>query len=45
MGWLGLGVTQGDQFDDIYRGFMDEYDNGAEIDAITKKIIDEHRAV
>ena len=38
MGCWGMGMTQSDQFMETYETFMDEYNEGAAVPNITKKI-------
>lgn len=41
MGWLGMGITQGDDYYETYRLFMECYDKGEEIEDITRRILNE----
>ena len=41
MGCWGMGMTQSDQFMETYETFMDEYNEGAAVPNITKKILEQ----
>ena len=43
MGCWGMGMTQSDQFMEVYEAFMDEYNEGASVPDITHKILDQYR--
>ena len=43
MGCWGTGVTQSDEYCDVYESFMEEYDKGTEVPRITEKILDGFR--
>lgn len=43
MGCWGMGMTQSDQFMEVYEAFMDEYNEGASVHDITRKILDQYR--
>ena len=42
MGCWGMGMTQSDQFMETYETFMDEYNEGAAVPNITKKILEQY---
>ena len=42
MGCWGMGITQSDEFCEIYDGFMEAYDEGKEIEEITRSILEEY---
>ena len=42
MGCWGMGMTQSDQFMEVYETFMDEYNEGASVPNITHKILDQY---
>ena len=42
MGCWGMGITQSDEYLEIYDRFIEEYDEGKEIAAIKKDILDEY---
>ena len=42
MGCWGMGMTQSDQFMEVYEDFMDEYNEGASVHDITRKILDQY---
>ena len=42
MGCWGMGMTQSDQFMETYETFMDEYNEGAAVPDITKKILEQY---
>ena len=42
MGCWGMGMTQSDQFMETYEAFMDEYNEGAAVPNITKKILEQY---
>ena len=42
MGCWGMGMTQSDQFMETYETFMDEYNDGAAVPNITKKILEQY---
>ena len=43
MGCWGMGMTQSDQFMEVYEAFMEEYNEGASVPEITRKILDQYR--
>ena len=43
MGCWGMGLTQSDEFCEIYDKFMESYDNGQEVADISAKILEEYR--
>ena len=42
MGCWGMGITQSDEYCEIYERFMEEYDEGKPVADITKDILDEY---
>lgn len=44
MGYWGNGVTQSDEFAEVYENFMEEYDKGKDVAEISKSIINEYLA-
>lgn len=42
MGCWGMGLTQSDEFCEVYSQFMDRYNNGDEVSAITDEILKEY---
>lgn len=44
MGMWGFGVTESDDFCDVYDRFMEQYDDGFDVDDITEVILDEYLA-
>ncbi|MBQ4562958.1 MAG: hypothetical protein IJA58_00595 [Lachnospiraceae bacterium] len=42
MGCWGMGLTQSDEFCEIYDKFMEEYNEGEEVEKITAKILAEY---
>ena len=44
MGCWGMGMTQSDEFCEIYSRFMEEYDRGEDPIAIKKEILSEYLA-
>lgn len=42
MGCWGMGITQSDEYCEIYERFMEEYDEGKPIDAIINDILEEY---
>ena len=44
MGCWGMGITQSDEFCDIYDKFMKSYDSGSDPKDITASILEEYRA-
>ncbi len=44
MGCWGMGITQSDEYCEIYERFMDEYDEGRSLSGIKKDILDEYLA-
>lgn len=42
MGCWGMGVTQSDEFGEVYDRFMEEYDEGKPVSDITKDILEEY---
>ncbi len=43
MGCWGMGMTQSDQFMEVYEAFMEEYNEGASVPEITRKILNQYR--
>lgn len=44
MGCWGMGLTQSDEFCEIYDRFMDRYNNGDEVSTITEEILAEYHS-
>lgn len=42
MGCWGMGITQSDEYCDVYDNFMEEYDEGKPVADITKDILNEY---
>ena len=42
MGCWGMGLTQNDEFCEVYENFMREYNNGEEVSKITSDILEEY---
>ena len=42
MGCWGMGITQSDEYCEIYERFMEEYDEGKPLSDIKKDILDEY---
>ena len=42
MGYWGMGITQSDEYCDVYERFMEEYDDGKPVADITKEILQEY---
>lgn len=42
MSYFGMGISQGDEYQEIYDRFMEAYDNGEEISHITQTILEEY---
>ena len=43
MGCWGMGITQSDEFCEVYDRFLEEYDQGKTVVEITEKILSEYR--
>ena len=44
MGCWGMGITQSDEFCEIYERFMERYNNGDEVSVITDGILKEYHS-
>lgn len=44
MGYWGVGMTQSDEFCEVYDRFMERYNNGGEVSVITDEILEEYHA-
>ena len=44
MGCWGMGMTQSDEFCEIYNRFMDSYNNGKSVSEISSEILTEYHA-
>ena len=42
MGCWGMGITQSDEFCEIYEKFMEEYDSGKSVPDISKEILEQY---
>lgn len=42
MGIWGMGIAQSDEFCEVYESFLERYDEGEEVEAITKSILEEY---
>ena len=42
MGCWGMGMTQSDEFCEVYDNFMEQYNNGDEVSVITEKILKDY---
>lgn len=44
MGCWGMGISECDEYLEVYDNFMEEYDNGVECSAITAAILSKYHA-
>lgn len=44
MGCWGMGITQSDDYQDVYETFLEKYDEGGDISKITREILDQYLA-
>ena len=44
MGCWGMGMTQSDEFCEVYDNFMEQYNNGDEVSVITEKILKDYHS-
>ena len=42
MSYLGMGISHGDEYQEVYDRFMESYDSGKEVSDITQSILQQY---